>query len=140
MSGRPGFVPSLIYRNHVHRTSHQITARLFREYRPEVLCSGHGLSTNVAPEGYDLFLANTEKLTALFDKLLPAESGILGIEPSWIQIYPYQMAGNPGEILRGEVRVRNPLPRTAKVEWTWTLPGWVGGKAGRGRRAASREK
>jgi glyoxylase-like metal-dependent hydrolase (beta-lactamase superfamily II) len=121
----PGFVPSLIYRNHVHRTSHQITARLFRDYRPEVLCSGHGLSLNVAPEGYDLFLANTEKLTALFDKLLPSDSGILGIEPSWIQIYPYQMRGHPGETLRGEVRVRNPVPRPAKVEWTWALPdGW----------------
>jgi glyoxylase-like metal-dependent hydrolase (beta-lactamase superfamily II) len=121
----PGYVPSLIYRNHVHRTSHQITARLFREYKPEVLCSGHGLSTNVAPEGYDLFLANTEKLTALFDKLLPEESGVLGIEPSWIQIFPYQMAGNPGETLRGHVRMKNPLPRPAKVEWEWALPdGW----------------
>jgi len=121
----PGFVPSLIYRNHVHRTSHQVTARLYRNYRPQVLCSGHGLHMNVAPEGYDLFLSNAERLTSLFDSLLPAGSGILGIEPSWIQIFPYQMRGSPGSVIRGEVRIRNPVPREAEVSWTWVLPeGW----------------
>ena len=83
----PGFIPMLIYRNHVHRTSHQVTARLFQQYRPEILCGGHGLYTNVAPEGYDLFMTNTEKMTELFDKLLPESSGILGLEPSWRSIH-----------------------------------------------------
>lgn len=121
----PGFIPSLIYRNHVHRTSHQVTARLFQQYRPEILCGGHGLYTNVAPEGYDLFMSNTEKMTELFDKLLPESSGILGLEPSWIQIYPYQMRGKPGEELGGEVRLQSPVPRAASVGYTWVLPeGW----------------
>ena len=118
----PDFVPSLIYRNHVHRTSHQITARLYREYRPEVLCSGHGLFTNVAPEGYDQFFANAEKLTALFADLLPAESGILGLEPSWIQIYPYQIAAAPGTVAAVQVRIRNPVDKPADVLVAWVLP------------------
>ena len=29
------------------------------------------------------------------------------------QIYPYQMAAEPGGVLRGEVRIRNPVPREA---------------------------
>ena len=121
----PGFVPSLIYRNHVHRTSHQVTARLFREYRPQVICGGHGLYTNVAPEGYDLFMANAERLTELFDTLLPKDSGILGLEPSWMQIFPYQLAGSPGGVLRGQVRIKNPVPHRAEVRWKWALPeGW----------------
>ncbi len=118
----PDFVPSLIYRNHVHRTSHQITARLFQEHRPEVLCSGHGLFTNVVPEGYDMFLTNAKKLTELFGRLLPEESGILGIEPSWIQIYPYQLCGIPGKEIGLEVRVRNPLDSKTRVEFQWVLP------------------
>jgi glyoxylase-like metal-dependent hydrolase (beta-lactamase superfamily II) len=139
----PGFVPSLIYRNHVHRTSHQVTARLYRDHRPEVLCSGHGLFTNVIPEGYDLFLSNAEKLTSLFDSLLPPQSGILGIEPSWIQIFPYQMRGAPGDVIRGEIRVRNPVPREAEVGWTWVLPeGWQASPSGGTLRVAAdgREK
>jgi hypothetical protein len=122
----PGFVPSLIYRNHVHRTSHRTTALLYREYRPEVLCSGHGLFTNVAPEGYDVFLANAERLTSLFEELLPERSGILGVEPSWIQIYPYQMAADPGDTLRGEIRIKSPVDRDEEVGLRWVLPeSWV---------------
>jgi glyoxylase-like metal-dependent hydrolase (beta-lactamase superfamily II) len=121
----PEFVPSLIYRNHVHRTSHQLTARLYREHRPEVLCSGHGLFTNVVPDGYDLFLGNAERLSELFDTLLPKDSGILGVEPSWLQIYPYQIRGVAGKPIPVEVRVRNPLPAQAKVTFGWVLPeGW----------------
>jgi glyoxylase-like metal-dependent hydrolase (beta-lactamase superfamily II) len=118
----PDFLPSLIYRNHVHRTSHQVTARLFREYRPDVLCSGHGLFTNIPPEGYDVLFENARKLTGLFDLLLPQDSGTLGLEPSWIKIYPYQMAGGPGEILSLEVRVKNPLPKASRVEIGWAVP------------------
>ena len=118
----PDFVPSLIYRNHVHRTSHQITARLYQEYRPNVLCSGHGLFTNVAPEGYDLFLSNAQKLTELFGQLLPEDSGVLGLEPSWVQIYPYQIAGARGATVRVKVRIRNPLEKSAEVAVSWVLP------------------
>jgi glyoxylase-like metal-dependent hydrolase (beta-lactamase superfamily II) len=121
----PGFTPSVIFRNHVHRTSHQVTAKLFKEYRPEILCGGHGLYTNIAPESYDIFLTNAEKLTELFEKLLPDSSGILGLEPSWIQIFPYQMRERRGESLAGEVRIRGPVPRTAHIEFSWVLPdGW----------------
>lgn len=121
----PMFIPSLIYRNHVHRTSHQITAALYRSYRPEVLCSGHGLFTNVAPEGYDMFLSNSERLTELFERLLPEDSGITGIEPSWFQIYPYQSPGKPGDVLNYEIRIRNPLDRQVSVAFQWKLPdGW----------------
>ena len=121
----PNFVPSLIYRNHVHRTSHQITAALYSEYRPEVLCSGHGLFTNVAPEGYDMFLSNAERLTELFDDLLPESSGLTGIEPSWFQIYPYQSPGSPGDTIHYEIRVKNPLEMEASLEYRWKLPvGW----------------
>jgi len=118
----PDFLPSLIYRNHVHRTSHQITAKLYGEYRPEVLCSGHGLFTNVPAEGYDMFLANSRRLTELFDTLLPEGSGTLGVEPSWIQIYPYQIAAAAGKKLEARVRVKNPVPRKAKVKFRWVLP------------------
>jgi hypothetical protein len=112
----------LIYRNHVHRTSHLRTARLYRDYRPEVLCTGHGLFTNVAPEGYELFFSNAERLSALFNDLLPEQSGIRGLEPSWIQIYPYQMAADPGATLVGEVRIRNPLESTVDIHYRWVVP------------------
>jgi len=122
----PDFTLSLIYRNHVHRASHQVTARLYREYRPEVLCSGHGLHTNVPPEGYDRFYDNARELTELFDRLLPNDSGLLGLDPGWIQIYPYQSAASPGASIALELRARSPLGAPAVVEFSWVLPeGWT---------------
>lgn len=119
------FTPSLIYRNHVHRSSYQISARLYQEYRPEVLCSGHGLHLNVPPEGYDLFYDNDQELTRLFDLQLPQESGLVGLDPGWIQIYPYQSAGAPGRDIDMEVRVRSPIEGRVVVEFAWVVPeGW----------------
>jgi len=50
-----GSTPSLIYRNHVHKTSHQQTARLYQEYMPEILCTGHDLQREVKPSVYERF-------------------------------------------------------------------------------------
>ncbi|MCC6442669.1 MAG: MBL fold metallo-hydrolase [Armatimonadetes bacterium] len=121
----PGFIPSLIYRNHVHRTSHQITAERFRQYRPEVLCTGHALHENVDPEGYDLFHANARTLTHHFGTLLPGHLVERGIEPSWIQIYPYQSWGSPGSVIDLTVRAVNPENAPSKIRVELSLPaGW----------------
>jgi len=122
----PDFIPSLIYRNHVHKTSHQITAERFRQYRPEVLCSGHALFQDVDPSGYDLFYENAQTLTRHFETLLPEGMVERGIEPSWIQIYPYQSWGDPGAPVDLEIRAVNPDTVPSRVEVEMALPaGWT---------------
>ena len=117
--------PSLIYRNHVHKTSHQQTARLYQEYMPEILCGGHDLQREVKPRVYNAFAAKALQLTQLFETLLPDEANY-GLEPSWTQIYPYQSAARPGDDLALQIRMTNFLGRRAVAEVTLALPhGWT---------------
>ncbi|MCC7355779.1 MAG: MBL fold metallo-hydrolase [Anaerolineae bacterium] len=117
--------PSLIYRNHVHKTSHQQTARLYQEYMPDILCGGHDLQREVKPRVYHTFAQKSLQLTQLFETLLPGEANF-GLEPSWTQIYPYQSLARPGDTLNLQVRMTNFLASTAQAEVCLDLPaGWV---------------
>jgi len=124
-----GSTPSLIYRNHVHKTSHQQTARLYLEYMPDILCGGHDLQREVKPRVYQAFAQKAQLLTQLFEMLLPGEANY-GLEPSWVQIYPYQSLARPGDALNLQVRMSNFLPRTAQAEVSLVLPqGWLASPA-----------
>ena len=124
-----GSTPSLIYRSHVHKTSHQQTARLYLEYMPDILCGGHDLQHEVKPRAYQAFAQKAQLLTQLFEMLLPGEANY-GLEPSWMQIYPYQSLARPGDTLNLQVRMTNFLPRPARAEVSLVLPqGWLAGPA-----------
>lgn len=119
-----GCTPDLIYRNHMHKTSHQQTARLYLEYMPEILCAGHDLQREVKPSVYQAFATKSLQMTQLFERLLPGEAN-LGLEPSWTQIYPYQSLACPGDNLDLEIRMTNFLPRRVEAQVRLVLPeGW----------------
>lgn len=117
-----GSIPSLIYRNHVHKTSHQQTARLFQEYQPDILCCGHDLAREVKPRVYQTFAQKALYLTQLFEALLPGEANY-GLEPSWAQVYPYQSLARPGDELNLQVRLNNYASRPATAQVGLALPG-----------------
>jgi hypothetical protein len=120
-----GSTPSLIYRNHVHKTAHQQTARLYLEYMPEILCTGHDLQREVKPVVYRRFADKSKLMTQLFETLLPGEANF-GLEPSWVQVYPYQSLAAPGDTLELEVRMTNFLDRPVEAEVSLAMPpGWI---------------
>jgi glyoxylase-like metal-dependent hydrolase (beta-lactamase superfamily II) len=112
---------SLIYRNHVHKTSHQQTARLYQEYKPDILCTGHDLKLEVQPAVYDSFAQNAASMTRHWEMLLPGEPNF-GLEPSWTQIYPYQSLARPGDMINLQVRMNNYLDHAAQAEVRLVLP------------------
>ena len=121
----PDFVPNVIYRNHIRRDSYVKTAKLFQERKPELLCTGHGLYRDVAPESYESLYENAVKLARQFESLTPAGSCNRGIEPSWIRISPYQIPVKAGAGTAIQVIIENPLEITATVKYEWMLPsGW----------------
>jgi glyoxylase-like metal-dependent hydrolase (beta-lactamase superfamily II) len=113
--------PSLIYRNHVHKTSHQITAQRLLEYMPEIICGGHELQREVKPQVYDLFMRKARELTQHFETLLPGETNF-GLEPSWVQICPYQSSAKAGDILPFQIRALNFLERPVDTQIKLVLP------------------
>ena len=61
-------------------------------------------------------------LKKAFTDLLPEDSGILGLDPSWIRIEPYQLAYSADEDVDLTVVIENPLPIVAEVAYRWVLP------------------
>jgi glyoxylase-like metal-dependent hydrolase (beta-lactamase superfamily II) len=117
--------PSLIYRNHVHKTSHQQTARLYLEYMPDILCAGHDLQREVNPQVYNRFAEKSLQMSQIFDALLPDEANF-GLEPSWVQIYPYQSLAQAGDSLHLQIRMTNFMPHESQAEVSLVLPeGWL---------------
>lgn len=120
------FIPNIIYRNHVGKKSHQKTAKLYRKHQPELLCTGHGLFSDFDPDAYQTFCENSERLSGHFETLLPADTGVIGIEPAWIRIVPYQIPVRPGGTSTVAVQIHNPLEKQASIRYRWMLPsGWT---------------
>lgn len=116
--------PSLIYRNHVHKTSHQQMAELYLRYQPDILCGGHELARDVKPEIYTNLAHIASEMTRHFQLLLPGESNY-GLEPSWAQLVPYQQSVRPGDTLKVTLHLNNYWPRVVSAQAHLVLPeGW----------------
>jgi glyoxylase-like metal-dependent hydrolase (beta-lactamase superfamily II) len=113
---------NLIFRNHVENDSHLKSIRNLIEHEPTLIAPGHG---RTYPVDRAILLATEEKLRRQqrhFFDLLPDGETDFGLDPSWVQIYPYQMLLAPGRSQAAEVRVRNYYPRPMKMEVALVAP------------------
>jgi hypothetical protein len=68
-------------------------------------------------------------MTQLFETLLPGEANF-GLEPSWVQIYPYQTLAAPGDTVHLQVRMVNFLDRAVQARVVLALPeAWISSPA-----------
>jgi glyoxylase-like metal-dependent hydrolase (beta-lactamase superfamily II) len=117
--------PSLIYRNHVHKTSHQQMAELYLRYQPDILCGGHELAQDVKPEIYHNLAHVASEMTRHFSMLLPGEPNY-GLEPSWAQLIPYQQSVSPGASFTITLYVNNYSRSVVKAQAHLDVPaGWI---------------
>jgi glyoxylase-like metal-dependent hydrolase (beta-lactamase superfamily II) len=125
LSVSSGGHPSLIYRNHVHKTSHQQMAALYLRYQPDILCGGHELARDVKPEVYANLAHVASEMTRHFQMLLPGEPNY-GLEPSWAQLVPYQQSAKPGEMMKITLHLNNYLKRGVSAQAHLEIPeGWL---------------
>jgi glyoxylase-like metal-dependent hydrolase (beta-lactamase superfamily II) len=112
---------NLIFRNHVENDSHLKSIRNLIEHEPTLICPGHG---KAYPVDHALMTATEEKLRRqreLFAGLLPGETNF-GLDPSWLKIYPYQIAAAPGRRQELQIRVQNYKPSPMKLEVALVAP------------------
>ncbi|MCZ2148741.1 MAG: MBL fold metallo-hydrolase [Bryobacterales bacterium] len=107
---------NIIFRNHVENDSHLKSIRNLIEHEPAIIAPGHG---RAYPVDREIMLATEQKFRKqqqYFFDLLPEGEADLGLDPSWVKLYPYQMMLAPGSVQKAEVRVRNYRPRAMKME------------------------
>jgi hypothetical protein len=95
------------------------------EFEPNIIAPGHGRPFLVDREAALNFEQRAKKQDAFFRDLIADPDPDMGVDPSWIRIYPYQMMVLPGQTKRIEVRVRNYRPRRVEITGIFVLPdGW----------------
>lgn len=116
---------NLIYRNEVKSGDHLKSIRNILDFEPNIIAPGHGRPFLVDREAALNFEQRAKKQDAFFRDLIADPDTNMGIDPSWLKIYPYQMTIVPGETRRVEVRFRNYRPRRVTVTGMFVLPeGW----------------
>jgi glyoxylase-like metal-dependent hydrolase (beta-lactamase superfamily II) len=124
-AGKPQLRHNLIYRNDVKSGDHLKSIRNILEFEPHILAPGHGDPFLIDREMALDFAEKMKRQDAFFQTLIADRDTDLGLDPSWIEIYPYQAIAMPGQTRQYEIRVKNLRRRAIELQVALSLPaGW----------------
>jgi glyoxylase-like metal-dependent hydrolase (beta-lactamase superfamily II) len=117
---------NLIYRNDVESDSHLKSVRNILEFEPALIAPGHGSPFLLNRDDARQHLERLKKMEEHMKGLVAGPEVNIGLDPSWVHIYPYQLRLLPGQRRTVEVRVRNHYSRVLVIEAALVLPpGWI---------------
>ncbi len=115
----------LIYRNRVKLGDHLKSVANLLEFRPHILCPGHGEPFLLDLDMVRAFREKLEKQDAQMRALIADADADMGIDPSWVEIVPYLSRMRAGERREFEIQVRNHRKREVEMQVALALPkGW----------------
>lgn len=117
---------NLIYRNRVNVGDHLKSVDNLLEFRPEILAPGHGEPFLLDVDMVANFKTKLMKQDEFCRSLIADPDSNVGMDPSPVEIYPYQSFVTPGESCRYELRARNHRNKTVALTIVLMLPeGWT---------------
>ena len=132
---------NLIYRNEVKSGDHLKSIQNILEFEPNVIAPGHGTPFLLNREAALNFAERAQKQDFFFRDLIADPDPNMGVDPSWLKLFPYQMEILPGQTKRVEVRFTNYRPHPVEITGMFVLPdGWRASPATISVRAEANEK
>ena len=119
---KKGMRHNLIYRNDTKTGDYVTSIRNIAEIQPAIIAPGHGECFSVTPQMVKEFETRVEQQDAFFGELMAYPDTDIGLDPAWVQIYPYQAIAVRGRPIPLEVRVRNHRKAALKLEIALCLP------------------
>jgi glyoxylase-like metal-dependent hydrolase (beta-lactamase superfamily II) len=117
---------NLIYRNDVKSGDYLRSINNINRMRPQLIAPGHGETFNVTDQMIETFTMRVEQQDNIFASLIANPVTDFGLDPSWIQIYPYQAVAKADKPCALEIRVRNHGPESMDLQIALSLPsGWT---------------
>jgi glyoxylase-like metal-dependent hydrolase (beta-lactamase superfamily II) len=101
------FVHSFIPKNRSPVASYADMPRQILERKPDVLLTGHGGAVDCDPSQIAKWQQWMDRWTTLFEGIIDRPNADYGMDPQWVEFYPYKTRVRPGDELQYEVRVRN---------------------------------
>ena len=121
-----------VYRNGAFIDSYRETAALMRDWRPDIVLSGHRAPMHTDDSFFKLLDDWGEKFAELHRSamVLGADEAHFGLDSWGGWIWPYRIHAGEGEAAKARVTVRNPLPTAATLTVRLVGPeGWRGTSA-----------
>ncbi|HWR15006.1 MAG TPA: MBL fold metallo-hydrolase [Terriglobales bacterium] len=117
---------NLIYRNDVKIGDYLRSIKNIQRMRPNMIAPGHGEPFMVTDQMVQGFVKNVQRQDEILAGLIANQVTDFGLDPSWVQIYPYQAVATADEPCSLEIRVRNHGPEPMKLQIALSLPqGWM---------------
>jgi glyoxylase-like metal-dependent hydrolase (beta-lactamase superfamily II) len=113
---------NLIYRNEVKTGDHLLSIRNILDFEPHLIAPGHGAPFDIDRKKSEAFATKAQRQDAFFHDLIADPDTDVGLNPSWVHLYPYQAIATPGETLQLELRVQNLRRAAINVEAMLVLP------------------
>jgi glyoxylase-like metal-dependent hydrolase (beta-lactamase superfamily II) len=101
------FIHSFIPKNRTPVSSYRDMPRQILDAQPDILLTGHGGGVVCDPAQVQRWQVWMEEWQAIFTRMLDQPHPNLGMDPRWVEFYPYKVRIQPGESVRFELRVTN---------------------------------
>jgi hypothetical protein len=101
------FIHSFIPKNRTPVSSYSDMPRQIKERDPDVILTGHGGGVDVNPAKVANWQTWMDRWAQLFADIIDQPHPNLGMDPLWVEFYPYKVRVQPGDEVKFEVRVRN---------------------------------
>ncbi|MDA0747236.1 MAG: MBL fold metallo-hydrolase [bacterium] len=101
------YIHSFIPKNRTPVSSYGDMPRQILEAQPHVLLTGHGGAVLFDEGKTERWQEWMDRWQALFTQILDQPHADMGMDPHWVEFYPYKVRIQPGETVRYTVTVRN---------------------------------
>ncbi len=101
------FIHSFIPKNRTPVSSYRDMPRQILERASDWLLTGHGGAVICERDKVERWQEWMDRWEALFVRIIDQPSADMGMDPHWVEFYPYKVRVRPGEEVGFEVRVKN---------------------------------
>ena len=101
------YIYSFIPKNRTPVSRYRDMPRQIRDRAPDWLLTGHGGAVAHEPDKVEHWQQWMDRWEGLFTRIIDQPCADMGMDPHWVEFYPYKVRVRPGESVAFEVRVTN---------------------------------
>lgn len=101
------FIHSFIPKNRTPVSAYRDMPKQILERAPDTILTGHGGAVECERDRVERWQVWMDRWAELFEEIIAQPCADMGMDPHWIEFYPYKVQARPGEEVEMEVRVRN---------------------------------
>jgi glyoxylase-like metal-dependent hydrolase (beta-lactamase superfamily II) len=101
------FIHSFIPKNRTPVSSYRDMPRQIIDREPDLILTGHGGAVDFDRARVERWQVWMDRWTELFTDIIEQPHANMGMDPHWVEFYPYKVRAAPGAEVEFEVRIRN---------------------------------